>query len=449
MSSKGSIAGHFSKGKRSALAARLGGDQPPTSLPPWQAPGRRPRLGSRRPEPKLNVLRWKLFVDAEISVRAWLQAFTKATGVENQRYQLFLDDVQPKASVRPRIWAGPRHGVGAYSLPISVRRSASTSPTSPTISGKTAAGRPSADAYEKSKGKWIAFPFAVTGAHHQLPHLACGKGRFQGVFRRTRAPSSNSAGTQAKQHARRLRARHARADANTNLAALGLWAHGGYLVDKDDKVISLTGDRQSARILQKLSTIIYSRHRPPLEHAVPHKAFLAGDLTATHNVISIYVRGQEERPDMALTMKPAYMPNRPGRQAERELQLEFPILTFAFTQVPQRLQGVRGLHAGGGQLQSGVSAAQSILSPFLADTTRTRWDGADPKQRRTATWQAQRSTRGPGRSARRPPPAIADFLWSTMFLQLRPPQGGPEGLHRRWAGVAAKRLYVSGEQGGT
>ncbi|MGL4263475.1 MAG: extracellular solute-binding protein, partial [Afipia sp.] len=67
---------------------------------------------------KINLLRWKRFVEAEDKAfMDIIAAFTKATGVEVNVSNESYDDIQPKASVAANTGQGLDMVWGLYSLP--------------------------------------------------------------------------------------------------------------------------------------------------------------------------------------------------------------------------------------------------------------------------------------------------------------------------------------------
>ena len=81
---------------------------------------------------------------------------------------------------------------------------------------------------------------------------------------------------------------HASGDANTWLH-WALWAHGGNLVDKDDKVV--INSPETAKSLEYVKSL-YDNFIPGTaswNDSSNNKAFVAGELYLTSNGISVYV----------------------------------------------------------------------------------------------------------------------------------------------------------------
>ena len=153
----------FLKGSAAALAAgsAITADQLATMAAAWA------QTAPWKPEAraKLNVLRWKRFVEAEDQAfMAMVQGFTKATGVEINVTNESYEDVQPKASVAANTGQGLDMVWGLYSLPhLFPQKCLDVSDVANYLGKKYGGWAPSAEAYGKSKGKWIAVPVAVTG----------------------------------------------------------------------------------------------------------------------------------------------------------------------------------------------------------------------------------------------------------------------------------------------
>ncbi len=209
---------------------------------------------------------------------------------------------------------------------------------------------------------------------------------------------------------------HASGDANGWLH-WALWSHGGYLVDKDDKVI--INSPETAKSLEYIKAL-YETFIPGTaswNDSSNNKAFLAGELYCTVNGISIYVTAKKENKKRSrTTLNHSHMPVGPvGKPTE--LHLSFPILTFQFTKCPAGLQGLHRLHAGeADQFDPWISAAQGYLSPFLlAYDANPIWT-SDPKMtpyrdvaKRTLT------PAGIGKLGEKAAAAIADFIVVDMY----------------------------------
>jgi multiple sugar transport system substrate-binding protein len=396
-----------------------------------------------KPEPgaKINLLRWKRFVEAEdVAFMAMVAAFTKATGVEVNVSNESYDDVQPKASVAANTGQGLDMVWGLYSLPhLFPEKCLDMTDVATYLGGKYGGWATSAELYGKSGNKWIGVPVACTGSLVNYRIAACEKagfkdfptdtGGFLELFKALK--KNNTPGGMALGHAS--------GDANGWLH-WALWSHGGYLVDKDDKVI--INSPETAKALEYIKQL-YETFIPGTaswNDSSNNKAFLAGELYCTNNGISIYVTAKRENKAIADDMNHAYMPIGPvGKPTE--LHLAFPILTFQFTKVPQACKAFAAFMQEADQFNPWIQSAQGYLSPFLkAYDANPIWT-ADPKTtpyrdvaKRTLT------PAGIGTLGEKAAAAVADFIVVDMFANYCT---GREDLKGAIAGAErqAKRIY--------
>jgi len=439
MSNQGHDRRSFLKGSAAALAAgsAITADQLATMATAWaQAAPWKPEARA-----KLNVLRWKRFVEAEDQAfMAMVQAFTKASGVEINVTNESYEDVQPKASVAANTGQGLDMVWGLYSLPhLFPEKCLDVSDVANYLGKKYGGWAPSAEAYGKSKNKWIAIPVAVTGALINYRIAAAEKAGFKEFPKDTAGFLELCKALKGNNTPAGFALGHASGDANTWLH-WALWAHGGYLVDKNDKVI--INSPETAKALEYVKAL-YETFIPGTaswNDSSNNKAFLASELYCTNNGISIYVAAKKERPDIALDMNHAYMPIGPvGKPTE--LHLAFPVLTFAFTKFPNACKAFAAYMQEADNFNPWVSGAQGYLSPFLAEYDKNPIWTADPKNtpyrdvaKRTLT------PAGLGTLGEKAAAAIADFIVVDMFANYvtgREDLKGAIALTER----AARRLY--------
>ena len=303
---------------------------------------------------QLSMLRWKYFVQSEDDAFvALIDAFTKATGVKVNISRESYEDVQPKASVAANTGAGPDLFWGLYSLPhLFPQKCVDVSDVADYLGKKYGGWVPSAVTYGKSGNKWIAIPICYSGNMQNYRDLVAEEGRVLQVSRRRRtnilefAKATKRNGTPGG-----MALGHASGDGN-GWVHWCLWAHGGNLVDKDDKVI--LNSPETAKALEYAKQL-YENMIPGVaswNDASNNKAFLAGEIHWTDNGISIYVAATKDptKKEIAEDMDHAFWPDRPGRQADRAA----PDVSGAgdeLHQVSASLQGADRLHAGGRPVQ--------------------------------------------------------------------------------------------------
>ncbi len=159
-----------------ATIATVGADQLLNYATAWaQSAPWKPEKGAR-----INVLRWRRFVEAEDKAfMAMVDAFQKATGVTVNISNESFDDIQPKASVAANTGQGLDMVWGLYSLPhLFPEKCLDVSDVADYLGKKYGGWFPSAEAYGKSKGKWICIPVATTGGLINYRKEACAKAGF-------------------------------------------------------------------------------------------------------------------------------------------------------------------------------------------------------------------------------------------------------------------------------
>ena len=395
-----------------AAAAALSGEALTNWARAWaQASPWKPEAGA-----KINLLRWRRFVEAEdAAFTKMVNVFKAATGVEVTVTNESFEDVQPKASVAANTGSGLDMVWGLYSLPhLFPQKCLDVSDVADYLGKKYGGWAPSAEAYGKSGGKWIGIPVATTGGlmnyrvssmekagFKEFPKDTAGFLELVKALKKNNTPAGFALG-------------HASGDANTWLH-WALWSHGGALVDKDDKVVINSPETVKALEFVKALYENFIPGTASWNDSSNNKAFVSGDLHLTSNGISVYVAATKDNKAVAEDMNHAYMPIGPvGKPTE--LHLAFPILTFNFTKSPQACKALAAFMLEAENFNPWVEAAQGYLSHFLlAYDANPVWT-ADPK--RTPFRDVSKRTLTPagvGTLGEKAAAAIADFLVVDMF----------------------------------
>ncbi len=371
-----------------------------------------------KPEPKarINVLRWRRFVEAEDKAfMAMVDAFQKATGVTVNISNESFDDIQPKASVAANTGQGLDMVWGLYSLPhLFPEKCLDMTDVANYLGKKYGGWFPSAEAYGKSKGKWIGIPVATTGGLVNYRKSACEKAGFKDFPKDTAAFLELVKALKKNNTPAGMALGHASGDANTWLH-WALWAFGGNLVDKNDKVV--INSPETAKSLEYVKAL-YDNFIPGTaswNDSSNNKAFVAGELYLTCNGISVYVTASREAKQIAEDMDHAYMPIGPiGRPTE--LHLAFPILTFSFTKFPNACKAFAAFMQEKENFNPWIEAAGGYLSHFLAAYDNNPVWTKDPKN--TVYRDVAKRTLTPaglGTLGEKAAAAIADFVVVDMF----------------------------------
>jgi multiple sugar transport system substrate-binding protein len=377
-----------------------------------------------KPEPGaiLNLLRWKRFVQSEDDAFMKLvAAFTAATGVKVNVSNESFDDIQPKASVAANTGQGPDMIWGLHSLPqLFAEKCVDVTDVAEYLGAKYGGWVKMAQAYGKNGGKWIAIPVAVNGGYLNYRISAVHAAGFKtipddttGFLELCRAMKKNNAPCG-------FALGHATGDANAWIHWC-LWAHGGNLVDAQDKIIINSPETAKALEYAKAVQETCLPGTASWNDSSNNKAFLAGELYLTGNGISIYAAAQadaDKDPKMktiAEDMDHALWPIGPvGKPTE--LQLCFPLLTFTFSKYPQACKAFVSFLLEAANFNPWLEGAKGYLTHTLNAYDDNKVWTEDPK--RTVFREAGKRSlpvSGLGAISEKSATALADFVLVDMF----------------------------------
>jgi multiple sugar transport system substrate-binding protein len=367
---------------------------------------------------QLSMLRWKYFVQAEDDAFvALIDTFTKATGVRVVISRESYEDVQPKASVAANTGAGPDLFWGLYSLPhLFPQKCIDVTDVADYLGKKYGGWAASAVTYGKNGNKWIDIPVCYTGSLMNYRISSMQKAGFSKFPSTTDEFLEFAKATKKNGTPGGLALGHASGDGNT-WAYWCLWAFGGNMVDKNDKVILNSPETEKALNFAKA---LYDNMIPGVaswNDASNNKAFLAGEVHWTNNGISIYTAARRDQSLNAIAddMNHAYFPVGPvGRPTE--LHLMFPMLAMTHTKYPQACKALMAYMLEAEQFNPWIEAAAGYLSPgLIAYENNPVWT-SDPK-RTPYRDVAQRSLTvgGLGSVGEKAASAVSDFVLLDMF----------------------------------
>jgi multiple sugar transport system substrate-binding protein len=367
---------------------------------------------------QLSMLRWKYFVQAEDDAFvALIDAFTKATGVKVTISRESYEDVQPKASVAANTGAGPDLFWGLYSLPhLFPQKCIDVSDVADHLGKKYGGWAASAVTYGKSGNKWIDIPVCYTGSLMNYRIASLQKAGFSKFPTTTDEFLELAKATKKNGTPGGMALGHASGDGNT-WAYWCLWAFGGNMVDKNDKVILNSPETEKALTYAKA---LYDNMIPGVaswNDASNNKAFLAGEIHWTNNGISIYTAARKDPALKAIAddMDHAYFPVGPvGKPTE--LHLMFPMLAMSHTKYPQACKALMAYMLEADQFNPWIEAAAGYLSPGLTAYEKNPVWTSDPK-RTPYRDVAQRSLTvgGLGSVGEKAASAVSDFVLLDMF----------------------------------
>jgi multiple sugar transport system substrate-binding protein len=365
---------------------------------------------------KLSMLRWKYFVKEEDDAFVKLiDAYSKATGVPVEISRESYEDVQPKASVAANTGTGPDLFWGLYSLPHLFPQKCLDVTDVADYLGKAHGGWvDSAIKYGKNSNKWIAIPICYSGALMNYRLEASKKAGFSKFPTKTDEFLEYAKAMKAQGTPGGFALGHASGDGNTWIHWC-LWAQGGQVVDKDDKVI--INSPETVKALEYAKTL-YGYMIPGTaswNDASNNKAFLAKEIFWTNNGISIYVAAKNNAKDIAEDMDHAYFPVGPvGKPTE--LHLMYPILAMKYTKYPQACKSLMAFMLDAKNFNPWIESAKGYLTHCLNEYDSNPIWTADPKNTVFRDVAKRSLTAGGlGSVGEKAATAISDFVVLDMF----------------------------------
>ncbi|MDP4022305.1 ABC transporter substrate-binding protein [Methylobacterium sp. NEAU 140] len=396
-----------------------------------------------KPEPgaNLSLLRWKRFVPSEDEAFMRLvDAFSKATGVKMTVTNESFDDIQPKASVAANTGQGPDMVWGLYSFPaLFPDKCLPMADVAESLGKKYGPWYPSAEAYGKVKGKWIAIPVAFNGGYPNYRISAMKKAGFDKFPTDTAGFLELCRGLKKNNTPAGFALGHATGDGNS-WCHWALWSHGGYLVDANEKII--INSPETAKALEYVKAL-YETFIPGTvswNDSSNNKAFLSGELYLTNNGISIYAAAKRENPKIAEDMDHALWPIGPvGKPTE--FQLAFPILAYTYTKAPNACKAFIAFMMDAANYNPWLEAAQGYLCEPMKNYPKNPVWTMDPKNAVFAEAGARSlAAGGLAPVTEKTAAALADFVVVDMFASYCTGRDDVKGAMRN-AERAAQRIF--------
>ncbi len=424
-----------------AAAATLGvGTALWTPLASAQALNFKPEKGA-----KLRVLRWSRFVQGDIDAyMVNVKKFTEKTGVEVRVDNEGWEDVRPKAAVAANTGAGP-------DIILSTNDDANLYPEKLLdvtdlceLLGKKYGGwYPAGEAYLKPDGKkWIGVPLGCAGAMmvYRESHMkAAGFNEFpkdtDGFLKLFKAMKDK--GTPGG-----LALGNATGDSGWTQWLI--WAFGGAIVDKNNKVT--IDSPETIKALEYAKELYASFIPGTLSWLDPNnnKAFLDGQVSLTNNGISVYYAAKNSQDaklkEMAADINHSAFPVGPvGRPTE--YHLFFNQMVMKYTKFPQAakafLQHMMEAEQFNAWLQGGGGYVSHPLKAYDANPIWT----SDPKH--TPYRDAFKNLRPAGYAGKlgyASAGALADFIVTNMVAEAASGSKTPKEAAER-AQKRAERYY--------
>ena len=366
----------------------------------------------------LSLLRWKYFVQSEDDQFVKLiDAFTQATGVKVTISRESYEDVQPKASVAANTGAGQDMFWGLYSLPhLFPQKCLDVTDVADYLGKKYGGWVETAQKYGKSGNKWIAIPVCYSGNMLNYRIDASNKAGFSKFPTKTDEFLEYAKAMKKNNTPGGFALGHASGDGNAWVHWC-LWANGGNVVDKNDKVIINSPETEKALTYSKQLFETMIPGTASWNDASNNKAFLAGEIYWTGNGISIYAAAKKDptKNDIAKDMDHAVWPIGPAGKPT-ELHLMYPILAMTYTKYPQACKALMAFMLEADQFNKWLEASQGYLTHCLNAYDKNPIWTSDPKN--TVFGEAAKRTLtagGLGSVGEKAAAAISDFVVLDMF----------------------------------
>jgi len=374
----------------------------------------------------LQLLRWKRFIQSEEdSFMALVAAFTQATGVEVKVVNESLDDVQPKASVAANTNQGPDMFWGLYSLPHLFPTKCVDVTDVATYLGKKYGGwAPSAVTYRKSGNRWIDIPVAYNGNVINYRQSMIQKAGFKEIPKDTAGFLELMKALKAKSTPGGFALGRASGDGNA-WVHWALWAFGGNLVDKNDKVVINSPETVKALEYVKEMSSHFVTGTASWNDAFNNKAFLSGEISLTNNGVSIYAaakagaaKGDAKMKEIMDDMDHALWPIGPVGHPT-EFHIAYPMMIMKYSKVPNAAKAFIAFTMEAENYNKWLEGAVAYLThPLNAYDANPVW--TSDKKLTLVRDVAKRTLTagGQGSVGEKAASALADFVILDMFASV-------------------------------
>ncbi|MEX0758196.1 MAG: extracellular solute-binding protein, partial [Tistlia sp.] len=237
----------------------------------------------------LRVLRWRRFVEGdEVQWLANTKKFTEATGVEVRIDNESWEDVRPKAAVAANVGDGPDIIVGWFDDPHQYPdKLVDLTDLAGYLGNKYGGWYPVAERYATRDGRWIGLPLGAAGACMVYRQSWVQEAGFEEFPRDYQEVLKCAQALKKNNRPMGMALGNAVGDGNGWVHTI-LWGFGGKMVDDNNEVV-LNSDETVAAL--EYVKELYENFVPGTLSWLDsnnNKAFLAGEISATNNGISVY-----------------------------------------------------------------------------------------------------------------------------------------------------------------
>ena len=395
---------------------------------------------------KLRVLRWSRFVQGDIDqYMANVRKFTEKYGIEVRVDNESWEDVRPKAAVAANTGAGPDIILGTNDDANLYPEKLLDVTDLCTYLGKKYGGwYAPCEAYLRPNGKnWIGVPLGAAGSMMVYRESMVKAAGFSTFPKNTADFLKMMQALKAKGTPGGFALGHATGDGNTWCHWL-VWAFGGKMVDKNNKVV--LNSPETIKALEYAKELYGTFAPGTLSWLDPNnnKAFLDGQVSVTNNGISIYYATKTSKDaklqEMAKDIQHADYPVGPVGSAVA-FQLFFNQMIFKYSKYPKAAKEFIRFMMEEEQYGEWMKAGIGYVSHPLAAYEKNPIWTVDPKHTpyrdsvknlRPAGWEGKLGYASAG--------ALADFIIVDMVAEAasgsKSPREAAERAHKR-----AERYY--------
>ncbi|NDH58922.1 MAG: carbohydrate ABC transporter substrate-binding protein, partial [Betaproteobacteria bacterium] len=395
---------------------------------------------------QLRVLRWKRFVQGDEDVyMANVKKFEEKTGIKVRVDHEGWEDVRPKAAVAANVGSGP-------DIILSTNDDANLYPEKlvdctdvATYLGKKYGGwYPVCEQYLKTDGnKWIGVPFGAAGnalvyresqvkaaGFSSFPKDTAGFLQLMKALKEKGTPGGFALG-------------NATGDGNAWTHWV-VWAHGGAMVDKNNKVI--INSPETIKALEYARELYATFVPGTLSWLDPNnnKAFLDGQISLTANGISVYYAAKNSQDpkvkDLVSDIQHANLPVGPAG-VPTEFNLFFNQMIFKYSKYPKAAKEFIRFMMEEEQYNPWMNASIGyVCHPLKAYEKHPIWT-VDPKHTPYKNAMAVMRPAGyPGRLGYASASTLADFIMVNMVAEAASGAKTPKEAAER-AQKRAERYY--------
>lgn len=393
----------------------------------------------------LRVLRWAKFVQGDEDL--WLantKKFTEQTGVQVRVDSESWEDVRPKAAVAANVGSGPDIIVGWFDDPHQFPDKLVDLTDLAGYLGKKYGGwYPVAERYGQRDGRWIGLPLGAAGACMVYRKSQVQAAGFETFPTKTDEVLKCAKALKDKGTPMGMALGKAVGDGNGWIHTL-LWGFGGRMVDESNKVV--LNSPETVQALEYVKELASYFVPGTLSWLDPHnnKAFLAGEISATNNGISIYYAAKNAQdPAVKKLAEDIFHVNMPIGPVGKptELHLFTQAMLFKYSKAPNAAKEYLRFMWEREQYEPWQKAAIGyITQPLKAYEQNAIWT-EDPKHTpyrdtvKNMLWNGYSGNLGYASAA-----AMADYILVDMFAEVaggqRPAKEAAERAHKR-----AERFY--------